>query len=109
MLNVRGQDVAYNPVVMSYLLVTQDNVLWFARKGEIPDDDGETEDSFHELLADGVNIQEYSDVEAALSNLVDGNYIKALFVDPATLNFSLFSILNSRYVIMGTSTVGLRK
>lgn len=109
MLNVRGQDVAYNPVVMSYLLVTQDNVLWFARKGEIPDDDGETEDSFHELLADGVNIQEYSDVEAALSNLVDGNYIKALFVDPATLNFSLFSILNSRYVIMGTSPVGLRK
>lgn len=109
MLNVRGQDVAYNPVVMSYLLVTQDNVLWFARKGEIPDDDGETEDSFHELLADGVNIQEYSDVEAALSNLVDGNYIKALFVDPATFNFSLFSILNSRYVIMGTSPVGLRK
>mgnify|MGYP002404749847 CR=1 FL=1 len=32
MLNVRGQDVAYNPVVMSYLLVTQDNVLWFARR-----------------------------------------------------------------------------
>ncbi len=56
-----------------------------------------------------MNIQEYSDVEAALSNLVDGNYIKALFVDPATLNFSLFSILNSRYVIMGTSPVGLRK
>lgn len=109
MLNVRGQDVAYNPVVMSYLLVTQDNVLWFARKGPIPDEDGETEDSFHELLADGVNIQEYSDVEAALSNLVDGSYIKTLFVDPATLNYNLCSILKDRSIVFGTSPVGLRK
>ena len=109
MLNVRGQDVAYNPVVMSYLLVTQDNVLWFVRKGPTPDEDGETEDSFQELLADGVNIQEYSDVETTLSNLVDGSYIKALFVDPASLNYSLFSILNAQYVATGTSPVGLRK
>lgn len=109
MLNVRGQDVAYNPVVMSYLLVTQDNVLWFARKGPIPDEDGETEDSFHELLADGVNIQEYSDVEAALSNLVDGSYIRTLFVDPATLNYNLCSILKDQSIVFGTSPVGLRK
>lgn len=109
MLNVRGQDVAYNPVVMSYLLVTQDNVLWFARKGPTPDEDGETEDSFHELLADGVNIQEYSDVEAALSNLVDGSYIRTLFVDPATLNYNLCSILKDQSVVFGTSPVGLRK
>lgn len=109
MLNVRGQDVAYNPVVMSYLLVTQDNVLWFVRKGPTPDDDDETESSFHELTMDGVNIQEYSDIETALSNLVYGSYIKALFVDPATLNYSLYSILNLRYVITGTSPVGLRK
>ncbi len=109
LLNVRGQDVVYNPVVMSYLLVTQDNVLWFVRKDPLPDDDGETEDSFRELTADGVSIQEYSDVVAALSNLVDGNYIKALFVDPATLNYSLYSILDERYVIPGTSPVGLRK
>ena len=112
MLNVRGQDVAYNPVVMSYLLVTQDNVLWFARKGPTPDEDGETEDSFHELIADGVNIQEYSDVETALSNLVDGSYIKALFVDPATLNYNLYCILKDnspQSIVFGTSPVGLRK
>ena len=112
LLNVRGQDVAYNPVVMSYLLVTQDNVLWFVRKGPIPGNDGETEDSFHELMADGVNIQEYSDVGVALSNLVDGSYIKALFVDPSALNYDLFSILNeeeSCFIRTGTSPVGLRK
>lgn len=112
MLNVRGQDVAYNPVVMSYLLVTQDNVLWFVRKGVVPEEDTETEDSFHELTADGVSLQEYSDVGLALSNLVDGSYIKALFVDPSTLNYDLYSILNenaSQFVVMGASPVALRK
>lgn len=112
MLNVRGQDVAYNPVVMSYLLVTQDNVLWFVRKGAVPEEDTETEDSFHELTADGVSLQEYSDVGLALSNLVDGSYIKALFVDPSTLNYDLYSILNenaSQFVVMGASPVALRK
>ncbi len=112
MLNVRGQDVAYNPVVMSYLLVTDDTVLWFVRKGPTPDDDTETEDSFRELVADGVNIQEYSDVGMALSNLVDGNYIKSLLVDPATLNYNLYSILDensSGLFVTGTSPVGPRK
>ena len=112
MLNVRGQDVAYNPVVMSYLLVTQDNELWFVRKGPVPDEDTETEDSFHELTSDGVNIQDYSDIGVALSNLVDGNYIKTLFVDPATLNYNLFSILSETAggsLTCGTSPVALRK
>ncbi len=112
MLNVRGQDVAYNPVVMSYLLVTYDNVLWFVRKGPTPDEDGETEDSFRELIADGVNIQDYSDVETALSNLVDGSYIETLFVDPTTLNYNLYSILKDnspQSIVFGTSPVALRK
>ena len=112
MLNVRGHDVAYNPVVMSYLLVTQDNELWFVRKGPIPDEDTESEDSFHELTSDGVNIQDYSDIGVALSNLVDGSYIKTLFVDPATLNYNLFSILSETAggsLTCGASPVALRK
>ena len=112
MLNVRGQDVAYNPVVMSYLLVTQDNELWFVRKGVISDDDTETEDSFRELASDGVSIQEYSDIAVALSNLVDGSYIKTILADPATLNYNLFSVLGecpSGSLVCGPSPVEARK
>jgi Xaa-Pro aminopeptidase len=81
MLNVRGQDVEYNPVVMSYLLVTRDDAFWFVRKGPVDPDDHETEDSFYELTSDGVNIQDYSDIGVALSGIVDGEYISRLFVD----------------------------
>ena len=113
MLNVRGQDVAYNPVVMSYLLVTQDSVQWFVRKGPIPEEDGETEDSFYELTADGVNIQDYSDIGMALAGIVDDDYISKLFVDPSTLNYNLCTLLKENSlqdnVISGKSPVSLRK
>jgi Xaa-Pro aminopeptidase len=112
-LNVRGQDVAYNPVVMSYLLVTQDSAIWFVRKDSSCADDSETEDSFRELVSDGVSIQEYSDVAEALSGVVDGDYIKTLFVDLSTLNYNLWHVLESCpgevEIVRGDSPVALRK
>ena len=112
MLNVRGQDVAYNPVVMSYLLITGESILWFVRKGPAADDDAETEASFHELSEDGVNIQEYSDVGMVISSIAGDGCVNSLFVDPSTLNFNLISILKecrSLSLTFGTSPVGLWK
>ena len=113
MLNVRGQDVEYNPVVMSYLLVTRDSAFWFVRKGPVDEDDHETEDSFYELTADGVNIQDYSDIGVALSEIVDGDYISRLFVDTSTLNYNLYNILKENIpasnLTSGKSPVALRK
>ena len=113
MLNVRGQDVDYNPVVMSYLLVTRDDAFWFVRKGPVDPDDHETEDSFYELTSDGVNIQDYSDIGVALSGIVDGEYISRLFVDTSTLNYNLYNILKenipSSNLTSGKSPVALRK
>ena len=113
MLNVRGQDVEYNPVVMSYLLVTRDDAFWFVRKGPVDPGDHETEDSFYELTSDGVNIQDYSDIGVALSGIVDGEYISRLFVDTSTLNYNLYNILKenipSSNLTSGKSPVALRK
>lgn len=113
LLNVRGQDVEYNPVVMSYLLVTRDDAFWFVRKGPVDPGDHETEDSFYELTSDGVNIQDYSDIGVALSGIVDGEYISRLFVDNSTLNYNLYNILKenipSSNLTSGKSPVALRK
>ena len=113
MLNVRGQDVAYNPVVMSYLLVTGDTAQWFVRKGPIPKEDKETNDSFYELTADGVNIQDYSDIGMALTGMVDGDYIRRMFIDPSTLNYDLYGLLKENApkesIVTGRSPVALRK
>ena len=93
-LNVRGSDIAYNPFVISYLLVTMDSAAWFVRKDEYSRLDADTADAFQELEADGVSILGYDEVELALSGLSQaGDDISALFIDPSTLNYSLFCTL----------------
>ena len=88
LLNVRGQDVEYNPVVISYLLVTLDDVFWYVRKDAYADPDSETADSFQELQADGVTVRDYDQVEFDLASLrLDG--VDCICLDPDGLNKTL--------------------
>ena len=87
-LNVRGSDVAYNPVVISYLLVTLEDVSWFVRKDAYADLDSETADSFSELQADGVVIRDYDEAEFALGALTDEG-VDRICLDLASLNYAL--------------------
>ena len=85
LLNVRGSDVAYNPVVISYLLVTLEEVSWFVRKDAFADPDSETLSSFAELASDGVSVRDYDEAEFALGAL------RASGVDRICLDFSSLS------------------
>ena len=88
MLNVRGSDIEYNPVVISYLLVTLEDAQWFVRKDAFAALDPDTQDSFQELQADGVQIRDYSDISFALESLKESG-VDFICLDPATLNVSL--------------------
>ena len=113
MLNVRGQDVMYNPVVISYLVISMDEVNWYVKKNAISTLDDDTVASFKELKDDGVNIMPYDDVDIALAGLMEDGYVKKLFVDPSTLNYNLYNVLSSNSIEngikFGTSPVPLRK
>ncbi len=91
LLNVRANDIEYNPYVISYLLVSQDNVHWFVRKAGY-DEDGDTPDSFEEIASDDVSIEDYGAVETALGEIGPE---ESLFVDPSSLNWQLFSFISS--------------
>jgi len=111
MLNVRGQDVMYNPVVISYLVISMDEVNWYVKKNAISTLDDDTVASFKELKDDGVNIMPYDDVDIALAGLMEDGYVKKLFVDPSTLNYNLYNVLSSNSIEngikFGTSPVPL--
>ena len=112
LLNVRGGDVDYNPVVISYLLVTLDTVSWFVRKDSFSSLDSETESTFAEVAADGIQIRDYDDVEFALSSLkVDG--VDRVQMDPSTLNIRLREAVDEGdgvpEVVYAPSPVALRK
>lgn len=111
MLNVRGSDIEYNPLVISYLLVSQDYVKWFVKKGVA--DDPDTLDSFGELEMDGVEVEDYDAVFFALSDFSSEQSPVTLFIDPSTLNHHINTYIQDAYpaerIVCGTSPVILEK
>ena len=110
LLNVRASDVAYNPVALSYLLVTWDKAVWYVDKA------GEkspvTAETYAELEEDGVEIRSYDAVFEELASPEALNFT-ALYVDPSTLNWHLSRVLDGISdrirLAMGASPVPLRK
>lgn len=111
LLNIRGEDIEYNPYSISYLFVSQSDAVWFVRKDE-DEPDPDTADSFRELEADGVSIRPYQDIIDMLSEMQDAED-PAVFLDPASLNLTLYneitSLLPEEKVLTGNSPVQLWK
>ena len=112
LLNVRGCDIDYNPLVISYLLVSQDFVKWFVKK-DLFVIDTETEDSFNELLADGIQIESYGDVQFGLKDFSGEVAAVNIFADPSTLNMHLYNCIKEAYpedfIRLGVSPIILEK
>ena len=116
LLNVRASDIPYNPVCISYLVVTMDKALWYVRKDGFSRPDEETRDSFGELRADGVDILGYEETGYSIPALFEDGAVGRLYADPATLNYSLFKILRDDRgevhpggLVLGPSPIALRK
>ena len=108
LLNVRGADIDYNPLVISYLLVSKDSARWFVKKSGA-EYCGESMASFKDLEADGVNVCAY---DAVLDELAaDGG--KAIFVDSSTLNAQVYESVRNAFkggeIVCGVSPVILQK
>ena len=114
LLNVRGSDIEYNPLVISNLLVTQDYVKWYTKK-EVADAalDPDTEDSYAELSNDGVSVEDYISVYEGLQALSGEAEGVKLFVDPSTLNYHIYKCISDNFhaecVCFGKSPVVLEK
>ena len=110
MLNVRGNDIEYNPLIISYLLVSQDYVKWFVKKSSFVAEDPDTEDSFNELRMDEVEIEDYDAVYFSLS---ESDADTVLFADPASLNHHVYTYIQDSCpglkLVSGRSPVILEK
>ena len=99
LLNVRGQDIEYNPYVISSLLVTPAKAIWFVRNvTEVP----EVKEVFNAA---------YNVLEDALEDCKEE--CGRLFADPSTLNWhtykTLRKVFDDSHIVFGTSPVILRK
>lgn len=69
LLNIRGGDVPCNPVVLSYLAMTEKEVLLFANEKAF------SEEVKAALAADGVRILPYNDIYSWISEVEDGRTV----------------------------------
>ena len=99
LMNIRADDIAYNPFAISYALVTLDSATLFINtKRVLPE-------TVAYLKENGVGVKEYEDIDAALKNI--GKKTTVL-VDPSSTNFDLYTILkeNSSVTVKdGSDTV----
>lgn len=80
LLNVRGNDIAYNPVVLSYLLMSQTQITWYVKEQVVP------EDLREKLAAAGVTLAPYMTVYQDLTRLPAGT---SVLIDESLTNYAL--------------------
>lgn len=99
-LNLRGNDVHCNPVVVSYLLITQDDVIYFISPEKV------TKEVNEYLKEQHVKLKNYDEVETYLNTFTDRN----ILIDPKKTNFAIYSAINPKCnIIRGESPVALLK
>ncbi len=98
--NLRGSDISYNPVFMSFGLVGKDTNYLFVNQSKIP------VDLLKVLEKDGICVKEYESFYSFLSTIKN----KRILLDPATINYSVYSSLTkNNEIIEASSPVSLAK
>ncbi|WP_165157161.1 aminopeptidase P family protein [Parabacteroides sp. ZJ-118] len=93
--NIRGTDVTYNPVVVSYAFVSEDESVLFIRPEKL------TAEIAEHLKKEGVTLAEYAMIRRYLSRLPENSRV---FVDMNRTNVSLYdAIPRSCTIVEGIS------
>ncbi|QQE82406.1 aminopeptidase P family protein [Pseudomonas putida] len=101
LFNLRGSDVSYNPVFVSFALISQQQATLFVAAGKL---DAHLR---HVLEADGIEVRDYSEISEALSEVPAGG---RLLVDPARVTCGLLENLGPQVqLIEGLNPTTLSK
>lgn len=89
-LNLRGNDVHCNPVVVSYLLITQEDVFYFIAPEKV------TQEVEGYLKEQHVSLKGYDEVESFLNTFTAKN----ILIDPKKTNYAIYSAINPKCTIL---------
>lgn len=89
LLNLRGGDISYVPVVLSYLALTKDKCLLFAQKEAFS---GEL---LQHLLENGVELMPYEAFYDYAASIRDSR----ILLDPSIVNYRLLSSLDNNEIV----------
>ena len=101
LLNIRGYDVAYNPVVISYVFISNEKTILFI-------DESKLNDSLkNDLVSSGIEIKNYDDIKHID---MEFNSDDLVLLDPLRANHKLFEMIHkkSRIVLSENISTGLK-
>ena len=90
LLNVRGSDIAFVPVVLSYLAITKEECLWFVQRRAVP------EEIEADLAAAGVSLRPYDAIYDYVKTIRAGEKV---LMDSGSVNYRLCSTLPTGVVL----------
>lgn len=97
LFNIRGNDILFNPVALSYAIITENEAKLYINKTKVND---EVQSS---LKAQEVDIYEYNEIEEHVKNL-NGNTL----IDSAKVNAKLYSLLSCTIIEKLNITTNLK-
>ena len=83
-LNMRGDDIDFFPLVLSYAVIEMDKAVLYINEAKLSDEIKE------HFAADGIEIRPYNDIYEDVKSIDEK---EVLLIDPAKLNYSLFNNL----------------
>lgn len=99
-LNVRGSDVHCNPVVVSYLLIDQEEVHYFIRPQKV------TNELAAYIEENKIQVHPYEDIACFLGRL----QAESILANPAKTNYAIYSAIRPDCrIVEGASPVSLLK
>ncbi|MCR5271471.1 MAG: aminopeptidase P family protein [Lachnospiraceae bacterium] len=98
-LNIRGNDIANVPVVLSYLVIGKNEVIWFLQTKTLDDEMRKY------LSANKVTVKEYGEIFDYASSLKNRN----ILLDENEANFRLVKELDKNLIIDGANPSTLMK
>lgn len=90
LFNIRGNDIPCNPVVLSYLMVTGENLFFYVNPQVISDEVR----SYLESL--GVTIRPYNDIYADVKELKD----HTVLLEKSRVNFAIYESVQTQNQII---------
>ena len=100
LLNIRGNDVHCNPVVVSYLLIEKDKVNYFIQPQKV------TPELAEYFSANGISVHPYEEIGHYLNSF----NAHSILMNPAKTNYAIYSAIRPGCLIInGASPVALLK
>lgn len=90
LLNIRGGDVSYNPVVLSFVIVDHEKASLFIENGKLNDTD------LSKLANEGVQVFAYNEIENAISEIPAEHTV---FIDPKRNCYALYQLLKTTSIV----------